>query len=331
MQKEDRWAAREAKRWEQEEVAEKQKEEDKRQRAVHAKELQLKQLAELEKSLIDQKLVEKKEGEALTLKVKEEAIKERAAIKERRKIARAQAVSTQQENLTMQAERKKLLDDRAILEEQKIRLFADEKERILIERQTREAERIQQKNSRRDKMTRRLQKTFLKMAAVNEGRLQRQQAELEDKVAAREAEAAEKREHMVADILQSNDEQVKHRKKYEKRLREDDVQLAEQIRDRNEVLLQEEEEEKAAIFAHNVRIQGYHKWQMERKEVKAVKQAVYKQVEASEAERLTVEEEKKFAAYTKECMAEWAAEGKSLRPMELELHKQSQAHMRLNY
>jgi len=303
------------------EEAERRKLEDARKRAFKQRDAQLTQLEELKDRIIKEKLSDKAEGELLKKKAQEavDLLKQREI--ERRENEQRMHSETSKANEALQ-QIKAIELQKEMEEEERIVQFAKRKEQLALERKLREEERRAQKDVKRDRMVRVMEDDL---------RGRRDQSERRAGVQAEEALQKENRAMEQVEqiraverdaIARSRAQQAQIKEMRRQRETADEKSMTLQVAARGAAAVAEEEAERVAQYVRNKNLQEAHIRQMGRKKEKAAFERARENAESEATKLILAEDDELFKQYTAVCMDEWSKDGKTLKPMQIELAKQ---------
>merc|ERR1712216_706919 len=146
---------------------EERKREERQQRALHAKQVQLDQLEDFRVRYVENKRAEKREGELIKQRVEMHIAEEKRQEKEKKDEENRRAMQTLADNRKLQEEKRISELQAREDEEKRIQYFAEEKERKMKMRAEREAEIATQKQAIRQRMIDR-QVAYLQSLRKNE-------------------------------------------------------------------------------------------------------------------------------------------------------------------
>ena len=191
----------------------------------------------------------------------------------------------------------------------------------MAERRRYEEETTAEKNRLRDAMVEKHQALLLRLQAEREDQLANQADTKQKEQEAHDELMAEFRRQEMDAIDRSREQQLQIRAARRAVEKREEKEFIEQWKARTERLAKEDEAARLAQVDKAKALQSYHFKQIERKARR--KQAAKAQAleEARVTRQILDEEERMFEDYTKACMDEWAAQGKDLTPMILEVTK----------
>ena len=97
------------------------------------------------------------------------------------------------------------------------------------------------------------------------------------------------------------------------------MEFAEFWRIRNDELTLAEQQEKEEDRARMVELANFVKNQLEQKNSKKVQEFIADQDAAAKAQALLDQQEKNFYSYAEQCISQWQAQGKNVKPLIMEL------------
>mmetsp|Transcript_23816 Transcript_23816/g.28747 ORF Transcript_23816/g.28747 Transcript_23816/m.28747 type:complete len:467 (-) Transcript_23816:593-1993(-) len=302
------------------EHAELEKLEEKRQRAYQQRDAQLEQLEVLKARIRTEREQDKEEGLMLKKKAEEEVIAMQEKAIERHQRLKYQNEEVEKANRALQ-KMKVIERERELDEERKIAEFAQKKEEMILERKLREEAKIREKAVARDTMVKRMEDDLLQRREESEKRLLAQVNDIDMKEEALDQAAKEYRHLEKLAIDRSRQQQMQIKKAQKERSRADDLEMHEQMKIRNEMMKMEEEEQRVATFARNKKLQAAHVRQMDKKRLKSEREKAEEMADAEATRLILAEDDELFKQYTGVCMEEWHLQGKTLKPMQLEITK----------
>ena len=295
------------------------KQEERAQRALHAKQVQLDQLEDFRVRYVENKRSEKREGELIKTRVEMHIAEEKRVAKEKLEAEKKAAYQTQADNRKLQEE-KRIADLQAREDEEKrIQYFAEEKERKMRMRAEREAEIATQKQAIRQRMIDR-QVAYLQSLRKNENeRIAGQQREAEAK---REAELSAKNEKMRQEIEAcriSHLSQLASKQEAKEQNKIRAKEMAAKFRADYEAGLEADRAAEAARREKRLQLKATH---VKQAKAKQYMNAHLKDEEMAEQEMIRMklmEEDLLFDKYSQALIAQYKAEGKNVKPLLLEL------------
>ena len=302
------------------EVAEQRKIEEKRSKAFEQRDAQLLQLEEVRERMIAEKVANQKEGQLLRAQAVEEKKMQEDRERARREKAKELTMETMKANQALRelkaAELRRERDA-----EDAIAAFARKKEEAILERKRREEAKMQAKTDARNRMIDRMEEELSKARQDVESRLSRQQEEAQARTDAEIARRDERRSQELAAIDKSRKQQLSLRKQAADAEKDADQRFRKAWQTRTVELKQEEEDEKRFTFDDNKRNQKVLLRQMEykaRKKEGALRKGME---EAMLMKAQMQQDERMFNQYAEVCLDEWQAQGKSLKPMQIQMNR----------
>lgn len=290
------------------------------EKAFKQREIQDEQLNELRQTILAERAERMETGRQLL----ERDVKERALVREedeaRRARAKAANEATMKVNLELQRHKaEELRRDKEA--DAQIEAYVAKKEAMTAERRRYEEETTAEKNRLRDAMVEKHQALLLRLQAEREDQLANQADTKQKEQEAHDELMAEFRRQEMDAIDRSREQQLQIRAARRAVEKREEKEFIEQWKARTERLAKEDEAARLAQVDKAKALQSYHFKQIERKARR--KQAAKAQAleEARVTRQILDEEERMFDDYTKACMDEWAAQGKDLTPMILEVTK----------
>eukprot|EP00286_Rhodomonas_abbreviata_P020425 CAMPEP_0181307972 /NCGR_PEP_ID=MMETSP1101-20121128/11187_1 /TAXON_ID=46948 /ORGANISM="Rhodomonas abbreviata, Strain Caron Lab Isolate" /LENGTH=494 /DNA_ID=CAMNT_0023414269 /DNA_START=21 /DNA_END=1505 /DNA_ORIENTATION=- len=295
------------------------KREEARQRALHAKQVQLDQLEEFRVRYVAGKREERREGELIKQRVEAHLEAEKQAELNRKQEDAARAMKTLADNRRLQEEKRIAEQQAKEDEEQRILHFAEEKERKMRMRAEREAEIAAQKQGIRQRMIDR-QVAYLQSLRKNEN--ERIAGQVREAEAKRDAEISAKNEKMrqeLEQIRQSHLQQLteKQQKKQEE-LQRGEAEANKFLSD-YEAGVASDRAAEAARRQQKIDLKQYH---LKQAKAKAARKAREREDEDDEQEMVRLklmEEDLLFEKYSMALVEQYKADGKDVKPLLLEL------------
>lgn len=306
------------------ESAESRKLEERQARAYAQRDAQLTQLEELKDRSIKQKLEDRAAGDMVKKRAEEGMEMEKQRVKDRVLKDKQMHYETMRANEALQAI-KAMEKQKELEEEQKMYEFARRKEQLVLERKMRAAAKQKEKEDRRNKMVRLMEDDLMQRRDNQDKVLVKQQAQAVEKDAMDQAQRAEiKRiEQLAIDRSREQQMQIKYALKQRGKLEE--AELIIQTKIQHEEMKEAAEKKRVDQFVRNKTLQTAHLRQIDRKSKKEAYDVAREKAEAESMRLILEEDDELFKQYTGVCMDEWAREGKSLVPMQLEIAKQQVA------
>lgn len=258
------------------------------------------------------------EGELIKRDAKRAIEEERQKELGRRRRAQSALEDTRLAN-EHQKEIKRQEAERERAEEERMNLFASKKEEMMRLRKEREEQRFREKLETRQRMIDARAAELAGIKSNEEHRIANQIQEAEAKAYA-EHQRKEKRKQDLADqIERSRQAQIK-RKQQEKQLaKREEGEFTEAWKARMDELHQQEQDERDEARQRNLEVQDFRKRQMDFKARKAEDQAQRDLEHAREMLSQKEFDDDHFNSYAEKCLQEWAAQGKNVTPLILEL------------
>ena len=180
---------------------------------------------------------------------------------------------------------------------------------------------MQAKTDARNRMIDRMEEDLRKARQDVETRLNRQQEEAQARTDAEIARRDEKRAQELAAIDKSRKQQLSLRREAADNEKDADHRFRKAWQTRTVELKQEEEDEKRFTFEDNKRNQKVLLRQMEYKANK--KEAALRKgmEEAMLMKAQMQQDEHMFKQYAEVCLDEWEQQGKSLKPMQIQMNR----------
>ncbi len=144
-------------------------------------------------------------------------------------------------------------------------------------------------------------------------------AEAEEKANNMLLEKERKARELKEQIERSRQQQMQKKTNEKNKTKQDEKEFADFWRLRNDELQISEEQEKEEQRLRQVELKGFIKNQMENK-TKKVEEEYYKELDYATKNRALLDHtEKQFYSYAEQCIKEWQAQGKNVKPLILEL------------
>merc|ERR1712070_849691 len=201
--------------------------------------------------------------------------------------------------------------------------IALEKEAKLIERKRREADNKRLKDEEKQRILDYVTELQLAEMADEEARVENQVAE---KAAADKAEALrreERRRREEEEIRRSRAEQLRRKQLHREQAEQEAEEWAAQWAVAKERLQADDEDERGRVKQRNVDVANFN---IQLREEKKMERQMDRQLELEASRRAKTildEEDLRFEQYTDACMNEWHTQGKSCKPMRLNLGKRA--------
>lgn len=312
------------------ETAEAIKAAERRARAAAFRDGQLAQIDELRKQAEAARALDREEGAMIrrgALEEEQEKAREKA---ERRARALADAAATARAEEALALHRAAEAEKTRRFEEA-TELFARRKELTNLARAAREKAKREERNEKRDAIVAAMERTLAARAEEDSATFEREaaakEAEAEALERAREAERAED----LAMVHRSRQQQLAIRAAARERARADEMAETARWRERSAELEIEEAATAAARRATHEDVQAALVRQMRRKQAKAAFEREVELEDAARAQQAMENDDALFRHYAETCVDEWARQGKSTRPMEVELAKPRDRVTRVGY
>lgn len=280
------------------------------------------QLSELRKRHDKKLALLKREGELMKVKAQEDLRQERDAelnrmIREREANMESMRANEYLQKLKLEEKR------REEAEAEKMKQFSEVKEKNLIERRQREAEKFQAKQAARAKMIDIQVQKLMDIQRQNNERLDKQVAEVQEKSAAAQAAKEEKMRNELMATHMSRQQQLRWKDEKKHRQKLEDQYYADQLKQRNAELREEEEELYFSQIHRNKQHQGFLVKQMEVKQDLKGRQKEREVLEAHQTKQWMKDDDDIFHRYSSMCIAEWEKDGKESKPIHLLLQKKA--------
>ena len=144
-------------------------------------------------------------------------------------------------------------------------------------------------------------------------------AEAEDKANRIFEEKERRKAEMKAAIDRSRALQIQRKNQEKLQTKKEEMEFAEFWRIRNDELTLAEQQEKEEDRARMVELANFVKNQLEQKNSKKVQEFIADQDAAAKAQALLDQQEKNFYSYAEQCISQWQAQGKNVKPLIMEL------------
>jgi len=298
---------------------EERKREERQQRALHAKQVQLDQLEDFRVRYVDNKRAEKREGELIKQRVEMHIAEEKRQEKDKKDEENKRAMQTLADNRKLQEEKRISELQAREDEEKRIQYFAEEKERKMKMRAEREAEIATQKQAVRQRMIDR-QVAYLQSLRKNENeRIAGQAREAEAK---REAEISAKNDKMrqeIEAIRNSHLQQLSEKQESKEKAKKAGELAAAKFRADYEAGVEADRAAEAARREKRLSLKATHLKQAKGK-MYAKAKARDDELQEQEMVRMKLmEEDLLFDKYSQALIEQYKAEGKNVKPLLLEL------------
>ena len=276
------------------------------------------QLQDAKSKLINSLKEEYLEGELMKRKAKADLEAERQEQADRRARAMVAQEETKQINQHLQHLRQAEVEKEKDFEQQTIQ-YAEKRDAMTKMRKEREEQRFADKLATRQQMIDRQCEELARIQNRENEILEKQVEEAEVKARERfELQQARKAE-MQNQIHVSRQLQME-RKRQE---REEEIRREKDFagfwKQKMSDLQQMEDDESNAQRNRNMKLQNYHKKQMDYKARKAEQEALVEAEMASQGAQVMDDEAGQFNSYAEQCLQEWADQGKNVTPLILQL------------
>ena len=303
---------------------------ERRARAAETKDFVLAQIEEMRSNARAEFALDKKEGAMIRQRALEEAEEQVLEKEQKRATAVADAAATAKANDALKAHRFAEAVEAAGFEKS-AEAFARRKELTNLARAARETAKRAEAQVRRDKIVAVMETQLCTKQNEDESRYTREAAVVEAGARRKEQAVAADRAEDVAMIHRSRQQQLAIREHERSRARDEETAEVARWQLRSVELEAEEQETVAQTKAEARRIQTARVNQMRRKQAKA-RFELEQEMEDHQRGRLAMEQDDAlFAHYADTCVAAWAAQGKSTRPMLVELAKPRDRVTRVGY
>lgn len=285
----------------------------------HARKEQLQDLRKRHERKIEELKIE---GELTRQKAEADLRAERDAEMEkarRERLANIESMRANEYLKTLKDEERR----REEAEEQKMQNFAKMKEKNLLERRHREAEKFRKKQEARAKMIDLQVKKLQDIQQQNAERLDKQVAEVQEKSEAALAAKEEKKRREMMEMHMSRQQQLRWREEKKTRGKATDEYYAGQLRLRNAELREEEQDIFNQQISKNQSHQNYLVKQMVLKQNIKDREREKEQLESHQTKQWMADDEEIFNSYASMCVDEWATMDKDTKPIQLLLSKKS--------
>jgi hypothetical protein len=287
--------------------------------------VRLEQIDAQKKEQADKIAEMRREGEMMRAMAKsdqEAEVRQRVEELEREKRARAEVVEANNYLL------KKRADDQALQDAEEARMlaYASGKERDLLERRDREAQRFRDRQAWRQQLIDRQIAKLTDLNAASNTRLENQAAEVQAKAAAAREKLDEQRKNELLIMHMSRQQQMRWKKERATQSQAADKHHAEELKKLN---VQLREEEAMAIrdkFERAKQRDAYLLRQMEDKAVGKEEERLEEMFEAEATKQWGQDDDAIFDQYAQMCLDEYVAQGKDPKPIELVMRKIASSH-----
>ena len=302
---------------------------ERRRRAAEFRDGQLGQIDELRKQAEAARALDREEGAMIRRRaLEEEAEKAREkADRKARALADAAATARAEEALALHraAEAEKTARFESATEE-----FARRKELTNLARAAREKAKREEQQAKRDVIVASMERALAARAEQDTATFEREAAAKAAEAEALERARAAERAEDLAMVHRSRQQQLAIRAAARERAPRRDGGDGAVARAPAE-LEREEAATAAARRATHADVQAARVRQMRRKQAKAAFERDVELEDAARAQRAVEEDDALFRHYAETCVDEWARQGKSTRPMEVELAKPRDRVTRVGY
>lgn len=303
---------------------------ERRRRAAEFRDGQLGQIDELRKQAEAARALDREEGAMIRRRaLEEEAEKAREkADRKARALADAAATARAEEALALHraAEAEKTRRFESATEE-----FARRKELTNLARAAREKAKREEQQAKRDVIVASMERALAARAEQDTATFEREAAAKAAEAEALERARAAERAEDLAMVHRSRQQQLAIRAAARERARAEEMAETARWRERSAELEREEAATAAARRATHADVQAARVRQMRRKQAKAAFERDVELEDAARAQRAVEEDDALFRHYAETCVDEWARQGKSTRPMEVELAKPRDRVTRVGY
>ena len=312
------------------ESAEAIKAEERRRRAAEFRDGQLAQIDELRSQAEAARALDREEGAMIRRRALEEEA-EKAQEKADRKasaLADAEATARAEEALALHraAEAEKTRQFESATES-----FVRRKELTNRARAAREKAKREEQQQKRDLIVASMECELAARAEEDTATFKREAAaKAADAEALERARAAERAVHLET-IHRSRQQQLAIRAAARERVCAEEMAETARWRERSAELERKEAAMMAARRATHADVQAARVRQMRRKQARAAFERDVELEDAARAQRAMEDDDALFRNYAETCVDEWARQGKSTRPMEVELAKPHDRVTRLGY
>lgn len=302
------------------EAAELRKFGEEKERAMHQKTVQMRQLEEVKTKIIAERKETKREGLLLKQRAIEEAEEQRLKEVERRNKALELTAAVAAANTTLQAFKLKEME-REREQERAMEAYANKKAASIAERERVVAERRAAKEAERKRVADAIEKNYNDWMAREKSRMDRDEAKAAQASAADDSSRRQRIMDTMADLDASNRAQLAAKADAKARRRQDEAVGAQEWSIRLAELKKEEEQEVRDRLAKERRLASFHLRQAEAKARKRAAQRIEELQEVAQIELTLREQEEIFRQYAEEWVGEYRRLGKSTVPMESYLNK----------
>lgn len=247
---------------------------------------------------------------------------EKARAAKARAMAATMATARANEQLQLFKEAERL---REVEEDKKIEEYVKRKDMKAAERTQKEAERAAERNARRDRTIAMLETQLLQARQASDNRLKAAEDEARIAEDLREFHAAERRRKEQGAIELSRQQQFAIRREEKERLRLEEDAMVRGLQVRNAQQDAREAAAKRAVREKNVTLSQHHLAQAAKQQAR-LEAAKIRDMEEELQLRLALEEDDEmFDQYVEQRTAEWRAEGRDIKPIELAVKRIAKA------
>lgn len=289
-------------------------------KALKQRDIQDEQLNDLRATILAERAERMEVGRQMLEKDTHEHEIMRQEDEARRARAIAANVATRDANIALQRYKAAELA-RDVEADKQIEAFAQKKEAMMAERKKREVECVAEKVRIREAMAAKQMALLEKLKREREER-EAQQADTKQKEqAAYDVMMNEYRRQERDAIDRSRAQQMTIKAARREHAKREDDHFVNEWSERTKRLAAEDAAEHQAKVSKAKALQAYHFKQIERKERRKMATKSQAMEEARITRQIIEDDQRMFENYTKVCMDEWAAQGKDLTPMMLEMTK----------
>jgi hypothetical protein len=272
----------------------------------------LKYIKRLQEEKIEGEIIKQKALEAIEDAKLEEVKKKERQLEMREEIKRGNA----------QLKELKLVEkEKELKKEKEIEVYAKKKEAIMEMRKMREQLAFKEKQDSRQRIIDKQVKRLAELKSKEEEILNKQIKEAEIKAEEHERIKREKIEQLAKTIEKHSALQMEKKAATTAKEKVEDRQFQDFWKTKNEELHQRDVDDKTKARERCKELSDYHKKQANQKQRKAEKEFI-KELEDAEKVKIALDQDEEvFSSYAERCLKEWSDNGKSVKPLLMELSK----------
>jgi len=312
------------------ETAETIKEKERAQRIAETNQFVLGQIDELRRNAHDEYLLDKQEGRMIRQRALEEAQEKEAEKEKRRAVAVADRAATALANEALKLHRFREAQEAEKFDRAQ-EAFARRKELTNLARQARDSSKRAEAQKKRDAIVAVMEQQLAAKEEEDDSRFEKEARAAELVAEEKEAMKAADRIEDLQMIHRSRQQQLAIREYERQRVLQEEQDEVRRWQLRSLELEEEEKERAAANRMDAKKVQAMHINQIRRKQAKAEFELQRELEDFERGERAIEEDDQLFKHYAATCVEEWARQGKSTRPMMVELAKPRDKVTRVGY